>query len=839
MLSRLLKAIAHNAAFRPWSLILLTVLPTLVLSAGAFFVPIDLSFAGLLDSSKPDIRAYVDMVESAGLGKALPLLLEGPEESMDEALRRVGAVLERSPSVVDYALEPPVEWFERNAPWIVNASTFDAWLRLALDPNDDDARRLLDKEMKTLERRSGLVLPEGVRIVDVTTTIDPLRTELGRWRYPRLERSVEEALRGLGVRADFAGLAAMSAQDQRQTLGVFQRLTPLTLLIVLVFLTRMEPSVPGLALLALPMLMAVGATIGLVGFLLGSLTVLETTFGVLIFGLGIDFAIHLLARRAQEDQSGHPWPVVLERTLTGTGRAVIAGALTTIGAFLIIGLVPDPATRHLGLSGGLGLLMCLGFMLTVLPASWTLRRPSYDGRPGRLAREDGSGSRRARRFLERVPWLRGRRLWGISLFEHASEGSSAGGAGAAKAGAGPHHPRRGISDIVAAHAVKHPKIHIGCAVMLLLLSFSGFPRFTYETDLAKIINRDVPAIRAMERVQALSGVSGDPWLVARDDLPALRALHRAFEQSPRFGRVDSIAAILRADADSRRIRLEEAKADLEAAAAGLGALAALMGIDRVDEAAGGVDGAGLGAMFRRDPSRLARDLLEALEAGPPALEDIPPILRRRLTTADGRFLLIAYPAAHSLDVVEVHRDRLAAQAIDPEATSFGVAMEAMMVDQRSWGGPVLMAIFLFVASILWLEFRSFRLMGLALVPVGLGTLSTIGLLCWFNQPFTVLMTFVVPLIIGLGVDDGIHVMHRMLEPDHPGVAEAAGRVGRAIVLTTATSCVSFSALLFTNHAGMESMAMVMLIGLPICLAASISTLPALAVVLGIRGGAER
>ena len=50
---------------------------------------------------------------------------------------------------------------------------------------------------------------------------------------------------------------------------------------------------------------------------------------------------------------------------------------------------------------------------------------------------------------------------------------------------------------------------------------------------------------------------------------------------------------------------------------------------------------------------------------------------------------------------------------------------------------------------------------------------------------------------------------------------------------TATTSVSFATLLFTNHAGMEGMALVVLVGLPLCLIASVTVVPALAVVLGV------
>ena len=91
----------------------------------------------------------------------------------------------------------------------------------------------------------------------------------------------------------------------------------------------------------------------------------------------------------------------------------------------------------------------------------------------------------------------------------------------------------------------------------------------------------------------------------------------------------------------------------------------------------------------------------------------------------------------------------------------------------------------------------------------------------------------VPLIVGLGVDDGIHVVHRIRQLGGAAIPEATLSVGRAILMTTVSTCAGFSGLLFSNHPGMEGMATVLLVGLPICLFSSVICIPALTVALGL------
>ena len=153
---------------------------------------------------------------------------------------------------------------------------------------------------------------------------------------------------------------------------------------------------------------------------------------------------------------------------------------------------------------------------------------------------------------------------------------------------------------------------------------------------------------------------------------------------------------------------------------------------------------------------------------------------------------------------------------------------------RPWVRPVCAGIFGVVLLVLLIDLRDPRWMLVALAPVTIGTTVTFGVLCWMDTAFSIIPLVGVPLVVGLGVDDGLHVVHRMREDEALPADAAATSVGRAIVLTTATTCASVLGLLFSNHAGMEHLAIVFLVGLPLCLLASITLVPALAVLLGLR-----
>ena len=103
-----------------------------------------------------------------------------------------------------------------------------------------------------------------------------------------------------GVRGSPTGFPAIGSEDQQRTVERIQILSPISLILVLLVLRLIEPRFVYLGLVAIPMLLSMGATLGIAGMITGKITILETIFGILIFGLGVDFALHLSSRMHEE-----------------------------------------------------------------------------------------------------------------------------------------------------------------------------------------------------------------------------------------------------------------------------------------------------------------------------------------------------------------------------------------------------------------------------------------------------------------------------------------------------------------------------------------------------------
>jgi predicted RND superfamily exporter protein len=127
---------------------------------------------------------------------------------------------------------------------------------------------------------------------------------------------------------------------------------------------------------------------------------------------------------------------------------------------------------------------------------------------------------------------------------------------------------------------------------------------------------------------------------------------------------------------------------------------------------------------------------------------------------------------------------------------------------------------------------TFRAVGpalLALVPLGLGAVWTLGLMGWLGVPFNAANLLLLPLIVGVGIDNGIYLVHRVREgrgraEDRRPLAPSAAK---AITLASLTNIVGFGSLMLSSHRGIWSLGFVVALGVFCLWAASVTTLPSL------------
>ncbi len=97
----------------------------------------------------------------------------------------------------------------------------------------------------------------------------------------------------------------------------------------------------------------------------------------------------------------------------------------------------------------------------------------------------------------------------------------------------------------------------------------------------------------------------------------------------------------------------------------------------------------------------------------------------------------------------------------------------------------------------------------------------------FNLDFNLANLVILPLILGIGVVDGVHIIHRFREEGEVRKEPLARSVANAVTLTSLTTMIGFGSLMTADHQGVYSLGMILALGVGNCMITSFTLLPAL------------
>ena len=120
---------------------------------------------------------------------------------------------------------------------------------------------------------------------------------------------------------------------------------------------------------------------------------------------------------------------------------------------------------------------------------------------------------------------------------------------------------------------------------------------------------------------------------------------------------------------------------------------------------------------------------------------------------------------------------------------------------------------------------------LSMLPVLLGCYWLLGIGGGLGLTLNLFTLAVAPLLLGIGIDDGLHALHGM--GPRRGLAASVAGVGKAMTLTSLTTCVGFGSLTFSRIPALRQGGMLVAIGIVVCLLATLMVLPALSKQFGI------
>jgi hopanoid biosynthesis associated RND transporter like protein HpnN len=564
------------------------------------------------------------------------------------------------------------------------------------------------------------------------------------------------------------------------------------------------------------LVVGVGYTLGFATLAVGHLNILTVTFVPILIGLAIDFGVHLISRYEEELRQGRTEAEALTTAMVFTGQGIFSGAITTAGSFLAMGLTNFRGIQEMGIICGGGLLICLLPMLTLLPVLL------LKGRQNVMDHQIADGiDRRAR--LENV-WL------------------------------------------------TRPVATLAVCAAFSILALTQIGKVYFDYNLLNMQSRGLPAVEYEKKLIAAATKSVLFAAVTTTNLQEAADLQKRVEQLRSVASVDSITRFLSEDQTRKLETVGEIKrllAPMRFAPADIRA-ADLTELSRTMYSLYGYLGAALDEVQKSDPelarqftslrnavgefrkqmlrgqereraataNQLARfqqslfgDMRGTFAAlrdqdnrSPLRIEDLPQAIRNRFVGVTGMHLLMVYPKKNVWQR-EVQAEFIGElRAIFPEVTGTPVQLfEYTNLLRVSYQEAALYALGAIVLLIL-IQFRSVSAVFLALLPVGVGCLWLAGIMGAFDIPLNPANIMTLPLAIGIGVTNGIHILNRFAEEQTPSIL--ARSTGKAVLVSGLTTIAGFGSLIPAKHQGIQSLGLIMSIAVGACMAAGLTLLPA-------------
>ena len=564
---------------------------------------------------------------------------------------------------------------------------------------------------------------------------------------------------------------------------------------------------------------------------IGSLNIMTSMFSVILLGLGVDFSIHVISGYTENRAAGLSIGDSLQHMLRKSGSGIIIGAITTACAFLTLTVSETAGMREFGLVAGAGVLLCMLAALLVLPALLSWRDQFLAAR----SRKPSHAPPVAFTFLSALALA-------IS--------------------------RRSIPVLVAGTAATAFLLHAALQI-------------TFDYNYLNMEPVGLTSVALQDRMEEEFDVTPDFALVTTSSVEEARGLAAQAKDLKMVGMVTSISdyipspaeqekrrpliQAIRRDLEQNRTMVPFADSDLDPMVdelyrledniVELAQLAFLGGQDKVDAKSRQLTG----DLEAEDRHSLVANLVEALGSDRPRagrrldsfqqhfeptfrrlalgmastapihLDDLPTDIVDRFANHDRTsFLVAVYPREgvwKNLEFLERFTRRM--QDLDERTTGFVsifyILIGIIAADGKLAAGLTLLVVFL----LLWADFRNLRFVLLAMLPLVVGAIWMVGIMHLCGLQLTLLNVIGVPLILGIGVDDGVHLLHRY-RLEGPGHVDTVFlSTGKAVLLTSLTTMLAFGSLKFATYRGLGSMGMALFIGVGACFLTSVLLLPAL------------
>jgi len=901
------------AGNHPGKAILIALVITLILTLGASKLEMEMTFLSIMPKNSPQVQNLDKITKEFPFASSLVLVVDGRELPPETAKATVISLIDRltvefsseefSSGISGVYSKADVDFIKKHGFLLAEKKDLDRMTSLYADTdlvpflsalNNDlereysgDGEALEDDESQIVSWTEGIGLildnlagtmeglpPDeadieaaleayligspyylsrsenmGLMFLKPTFTINdlgPLMEET-----TRIEERAQDIAASKGAGIGLTGIAVvgrdeMISSEQGFALSMLIAFILILALMIVVFRIRSTPLIIGI-----PLMLGIYWTAGITGFLIHRLNIVTAMYLVVLVGLGVDYAIHLMTGFIQERDKGKNFSVAIENTFTKSGRGIIIGALTTAAAFFAMLMADSEILKELGIVAGTGILAELISMLILIPALLGMRQKRLEKR----SKDDP--------MLSRNNTIRSDFASVIGRWVSSRPGTFT----------------VAFLIIGVALATQAPKVQIEDNLMnmeakglesikyqdLMVDEFGTAPDILYlikDNDSIESLPPEIDKLKKLDSVKSVGAITD--WQPTDT------------QQSERLPYLKEIRENLAAAAGSSDTPspdpdlLTEELYRLEANLIEMGDLAVLGGTDKAAFALNKVTG------LDNDGNKVADtafdrlfNILEAPTAGKSAdaetttlsdfqavfsprlrnrilamsssekisAEDLPDLIRDTFISKDGKSNLVTISPRENPWNGQFRRVFNAqVSTVTDQSTGMILAADQLSNIAEHDSIRALIAALIAVFIILLADFRNLRLTLLTFLPLLFSFTSLYGLMALFGIKFDFVNIIAAPLLVGIGIDDSVHINHRYLMEGRGRMNLAISETGSAVALTTITTMIGFSSFIPSIMRAMRSTGIVLTLAMALAFIYSVFLHPAVLILVSEKLG---
>jgi len=641
------------------------------------------------------------------------------------------------------------------------------------------------------------------------------------------------------VKAGLTGMIPLGRDEMvysEQSMGYTSIFAFIAILILLILSFRMWAA-PLFALLNL----AVGLiwAIGLTAILVKSLNIMTSMVAVILIGLGIDFSIHIISIFTENRSMGKSIDKSIEETFLKSGKGILTAGLTTCAAFLALVISSSRGMKEMGIVSSTGLLAILIVTFLFLPSLLVLRERRLEKKlaEGKIKTKPVYKDISFQSFGKSCNWL----------------------------------SRRYSATLI-------------CAILITIILLISASKISFDHNYMNMEPKGLTSITLQDTILDKFDLSMDYALLLTDSIEELREMAKKLKNVKSVALVDDISIYLPSfeeqqkripiireinqaisnatlkhdltEAEFNQLLLELER--LEMNIMEIQDMAFIGGQDKVDNKCSEI----IGDPDNPQSKNIISEFIDSLEnnrlksikgleefqkyAAPyfkkTALkmatvenikfEDLPlSILDRYSNRNRNQFLMTIFPSGNMWqDIDYLNRFTNDLDRVSEKVTGMPPVMKELISVIGNDGKNAALLTILVVFMLLWLDFRKIKYAVIAMIPLVAGFVWMVGLMKLTGMQLTVVNVMGLPMIIGIGIDYGVHVVHRWRIEETGKVNKIFASTGKAILLSALTTMLAFGSLVFSIWRGFGSLGAAMFIGVGACF---LSTVIILSGIIGL------